>query len=80
MSKIDNGVSAGALSGVTWVKSARSGAQGNCVELAALAAGRVAVRNSRDPNGPALVFTGAEMAALLLGAKDGDFDHLIGRN
>jgi hypothetical protein len=80
MSKIDNGVSAGALTDVTWVKSARSGAQGNCVELGTLPAGRVAVRNSRDPDGPALVFTGAEMAALLLGAKDGDFDHLIGRN
>lgn len=80
MSEINNGVSAAALTHVTWVKSARSGAQGNCVELAELPAGLVGVRNSRDPAGPALVFTRAEITALLLGAKDGDFDHLIGES
>jgi hypothetical protein len=51
--------------------------QGNCVELAKLPDGQVALRNSRHPAGPALVYTGAEIEALLLGAKDGDFDDLV---
>jgi hypothetical protein len=37
----------------------------------------VAVRNSRDPEGPALVFTDAELDAFLAGVKDGDFDDLL---
>ena len=72
-----NGMPATELDGVTWVKSRRSGAQGNCVEMAQLADGGVAVRNSRHPDGPALLYTGAEIEALILGAKDGDFDHLV---
>ena len=76
--KINNGVSATDLGDVTWVKSQRSGAQGNCVELARLADGAVAVRNSRDPRGPALVFTPAEMTALFAGVRDGEFDPLLG--
>jgi zinc/manganese transport system permease protein len=39
--------------------------------------GRVAVRNSRYPGGPALIYTAAEISAFILGAKDGEFDHLI---
>lgn len=39
--------------------------------------GSVAVRNSRYPDGPALVYTPAEIEALLLGVKDGEFDHLV---
>ena len=72
-----NGMPATELDGVTWVKSRRSGAQGNCVEMAQLAGGEVAVRNSRHPDGPALLYTGAEIEALILGAKDGEFDHLV---
>jgi len=34
----------------------------------------VAVRNSRHPEGPALVYTRAEITAFVEGAKDGDFD------
>jgi Domain of unknown function (DUF397) len=63
--------------GLTWRKSARSGATGNCVELAVLASGEVAVRNSRHPDGPVLVYTRDEMVAFVLGAKDGDFDDLL---
>jgi hypothetical protein len=63
------------LAEVTWRKSRRSGPQGgNCVEAARLADGQVAVRNSRYCDGPALVFTAAEWAAFVGGARDGDFD------
>src|SRR3954469_10271381 len=72
-----NGVRASDIPGVEWRKSSRSGA-GNCVELAELTTrGPVAVRNSRFPDGPALVYTRAEIEALLLGVKDGDFDDLL---
>lgn len=72
-----NGMPAGALRGARWEKSHRSGSQGNCVEMARLEAGQVAVRNSRHPDGPALIYTLAEIEALIQGAKDGDFDHLV---
>ncbi|GAA0488389.1 hypothetical protein GCM10009544_56950 [Streptomyces stramineus] len=39
--------------------------------------GAVAVRNSRHPQGPALVYTREEVAAFLDGAKNAEFDHLI---
>lgn len=73
-----NGISASALASATWIKSGRSNATGNCVELAALPDGQVAVRNSRDPRGPALIYTRDEIAAFVAGARDGDFDSLIG--
>jgi len=57
-----------------WIKSSHSGPTGgNCVEIAFLADGDVAVRNSRHPDGPALVFTRAEWEAFLSGACDGEF-------
>jgi hypothetical protein len=74
-----NSIPAGQLQGVTWQKSGRSNPSGNCVELARLPDGAgIAVRNSRDPQGPALIYTPEEMAAFILGARDGDFDHLVG--
>ena len=65
------------LSSLAWRKSRRSGALGNCVELAPLTGGSVAVRHSSQPDGPVLVYTRAEMAAFLSGAKDGEFDDLV---
>lgn len=65
------------LDNVVWVKSSYSNSQGTCAEFARLPGGDVAVRNSRDPEGPALVYTPAEVQALLLGVKDGEFDYLI---
>lgn len=74
MSSISNGVAASALADAAWIKSRRSGPTGgNCVEVALLADGEVAVRNSRHPDGPALVFTGPEWEAFLGGAADGEF-------
>ncbi|MEV7787626.1 DUF397 domain-containing protein [Streptomyces sp. NPDC088106] len=74
MTQLINGVPAGLLHGVTWLKSRHSTADGNCVEVALLTGGDVAVRNSRDPHGPALVYTQAEIAAFIAGVKDGEFD------
>jgi Domain of unknown function (DUF397) len=77
MSDVHNGMSATKLTEVTnaaWVKSTRSGPTGgNCVEVAFLADGQVAVRNSRHAAGPALVFSAQEWAAFVGGAKDGEF-------
>jgi hypothetical protein len=70
-----NGMPADQLQ-VTWRKSRWSNPSGNCVEVAALPDGGVAVRNSRHPSGPALVYTRAEMSAFLAGAKGGEFDDL----
>ena len=67
-----NGIAADTLP-VQWIKSSYS-AVGNCVELAALPDGSVAMRQSTDPTGPALVYTKAEIEAFLLGAAAGEFD------
>jgi uncharacterized protein DUF397 len=67
------GTPAAELAGATWVKSTRSGPTGgNCVEVARLGDGQVAVRDSRHPSGPALVFTAAEWNAFIGGARDSD--------
>ncbi|QNP66990.1 DUF397 domain-containing protein [Streptomyces genisteinicus] len=76
--EFENGTAAGELPGAVWVKSSHSNATGNCVELAALPDGRIAMRNSRDPHGPALVYTRDEVAAFVAGARDGDFDRMVG--
>jgi len=77
MYDIHNGISAAELPSLAWVKARASNQNGNCVEMAVLADKQVAVRNSRFPDGPVLVYTPAEIAALLTGAREGDFDHLL---
>jgi len=68
VSRIRNGMQASELRGITWVKSSRSGPTGgNCVEMAVLPDGTVAVRNSRHPEGPALIFTAAKWDAFTAG-------------
>ena len=64
-----------------WIKSSFSGPTGgNCVEVAFLSGGHIAVRNSRDADGPALVFTSAEWDAFLRGARCGEFDQSAAAN
>lgn len=79
MSAVPNGTPGTELRHLKWTKSRHSGPQGgNCVEMARLSPGQgVAVRNSRFPDGPVLVYTDAEIDALVKGMKDGDFDHLL---
>jgi hypothetical protein len=73
MGMYDNGVAASSIEGTAWVKATASDSFNNCVEIARLADGEVAMRNSRFPHGPALVFTRSEFAAFLDGAGRGEF-------
>jgi len=59
---------------LVWVKSSLSFSNSNCVEVASLPGGGVAVRNSKDPDGPVLRFTPGEWDAFLGGADAGEFD------
>lgn len=59
---------------VEWVKSTHSTTNGECVEVATLSDGSVAVRDSKDPEGAVLRFTRGEMLAFVRGVRAGEFD------
>ena len=63
------------LTGAVWHKSTRSGGNGgDCVEVARNLPGIVAIRDTKDPGGPALIFGHTEWDAFLAGVRDGEFD------
>jgi hypothetical protein len=61
---------------LAWRKAQSSVANGACVELAPVD-GMIAIRDSKDPDGPILRYTPAEWQAFLDGAKTGEFDNLV---
>ncbi|MEU9946537.1 DUF397 domain-containing protein [Streptomyces lavendulae] len=73
-----NGTRASSIGGAAWTKARASDATNNCVEIARVANDEVALRNSRFPDGPALVFTRSEMIAFIAGARAGEFDSMTG--
>jgi Domain of unknown function (DUF397) len=77
MHDVYNGISAARLGGAVWRKSQRSNSQGQCVELARLDAVTVGVRNSRDPEGPALIYPVGAVRSLIEGLRSGEFDDLV---
>jgi hypothetical protein len=79
MDTFRNGALVGELpENLAWRKAKEaSGPNGACVEFAPLPGGDIAVRNSRFPDGEALVYTKAEIVALIDGAKNGEFDDLV---
>jgi Domain of unknown function (DUF397) len=62
--------------GLAWLKAQRSSPNGQCVEIASTA-GKVVIRDSKDPDGPILVYTPHEFSAFLEGARNGEFDNLV---
>jgi Domain of unknown function (DUF397) len=77
MQDIYNGISATRLDGAVWRKSERSNSQGACVELARLDSTTVAMRNSRDPEGTALIYPADAVRAMVSALRAGDFDDLL---
>ncbi|MFI9358625.1 DUF397 domain-containing protein [Streptomyces lydicus] len=77
MQELQNGVRASSIQNVVWTKSRMTMEQGACVETAALPGGGVAIRNSREPDGPALVYTHSEIVAFFHGVKNSEFDYLV---
>jgi hypothetical protein len=60
-----------ALSRAVWRKSSHSQQEGECVEVATNLPGIVAVRDSKDPDGPKLIFIREQWAAFVGRVKDG---------
>ncbi|MGW0047691.1 DUF397 domain-containing protein [Nocardia cyriacigeorgica] len=65
------------LSNALWRKSTRSSATKDCVEVAFVGAGRVGVRDSKNPTGPALIFAPAAWDDFTAAVSGGAFDTAI---
>ena len=59
------------LARATWHKASRSQANGNCVEVAALSNGRIAIRDSKNANGPAIVLSAERWQMFLADQRRG---------
>ena len=60
---------------LNWRKAKRSMNNGNCAEIAT-AVGVVAVRDSKDPQGPVLRYPVSSWNAFVVVARNGKFDSL----
>jgi hypothetical protein len=68
------------LTGATWLRAASGDTGEDCVQVAFLAGSKegsdqvIAMRDSRQPGGPVLIFTPDEWRAFTAGVHDGEFD------
>jgi hypothetical protein len=63
---------------LAWLKAQRSTGHGQCIEIAVtIDKTKIAMRDSKDPDGPILVYTPNEFSAFLDGARNGEFDSFI---
>jgi hypothetical protein len=76
-SDVYNGMPGDEIKGAAWRKPWSGSNGGACLEAAKLPGGRVAMRQSTDPQGPALIFEPTEIRAFLAGAKEGLADFLL---
>jgi hypothetical protein len=77
MDQIHNGIPAADLGADGWSKPWSSPNGGSCLEAKKLPGGQVALRQSADPHGPALIFEPCEIQAFIEGAKTGLADYLF---
>jgi hypothetical protein len=61
------------LSGASWVKSSHSTDGGQCIEVADGFTDAVPVRDSKNPTGPALVFSADAWQAFVTATATGEF-------
>ncbi|MDH6705838.1 hypothetical protein P3T27_002560 [Kitasatospora sp. MAA19] len=61
------------LAGASWSKSSYSGNGGQCVEVASDFPGLMPIRDSKDPQGPALVFSAEGWESFVAAVRSGEF-------
>ncbi len=77
MDRIRNGMPAIDLGADGWSRPWSSPNGGSCLEAKKLPGGQVALRQSADPHGPALILEPGEIQAFVKGAKTGLADYLL---